>query len=146
MRSGRASHSPRKPHLALLDEPRHRTDGVFDRHRRIDPVLVVEIDDVDPEPLQARVARLKDVRGAAVDAIGPARLPGLAEFAGDQHLIAAALQCPAEKLFVLTPAIHVGAVEMVDAEFNRTVDQRDPGRVVALAVNPRQRHAAETDR
>src|SRR5690349_14703988 len=46
-------------HLALLDEARHRADGVFDRHRRIDAVQAVEVDALDAEALQALVARLR---------------------------------------------------------------------------------------
>ena len=52
---------PQKPDLALLDEPRHCADRLLDRHRRIDPVLVIEIDDIDAEPLQARLAGLGDI-------------------------------------------------------------------------------------
>ena len=43
-------------HLALRDELRHRADGVLDRHRRVDAMLVVEVDHVDAEALEAQVA------------------------------------------------------------------------------------------
>ena len=49
---------PDKPHLAALDEPAHRADRLLDRHVGIDPVLVIEVDHIEPEPLQARVAGL----------------------------------------------------------------------------------------
>src|SRR5207248_9563425 len=59
--------------LALFDAPRHCADRILDRHCRIDPVLIIEIDDIDPKPLEARLAGLDNVGGTAVDAIGAAR-------------------------------------------------------------------------
>ena len=132
--------------LALFDEPRHCADRILDRHCRIDPVLIIEIDDVDAEPLQAHFAGLGNIGGAAVDAVGAARPLGLAEFACDHDAVAPALERPAEQLFVLAPAIHVRAVEMIDAELDRPVDQPNAGRVVTRSVDPGQRHATEADR
>ena len=45
-----------EPDLAGVDQLRHRADGLLDRHVGIDPVLVVEVDVVDAEPPQRRVA------------------------------------------------------------------------------------------
>ena len=42
--------------LARLDELRHGADGLLDRDRRVDAVLVVEVDVVDAEALQGGVA------------------------------------------------------------------------------------------
>ena len=42
--------------LPLLLQPRHLADRLLDRHVRVDAVLVVEVDRLDPEPLQARFA------------------------------------------------------------------------------------------
>ncbi len=137
---------PDEADLTRFDEPRHGPDRLLDRHRRIDAVLVIEIDDLDPEPLQARLAGLGDIGGAAVDPVGAARPAGLAEFAGEHDAVAPALERPAEQLLVLTPAIHVRAVEVVDAELDRPVDQRNPRLLLAGAVDAGQRHAAETDR
>ena len=44
-------------HLALAHELGHGADRLLDRHRRVDAVLVVEVDVVDAEPLQRRLAR-----------------------------------------------------------------------------------------
>src|SRR5262249_29425890 len=132
---------PEKAYLALLDEPRHRADRVLDRHRRIDAMLVIEVDYIDAEPLEARLAGLRDIGGGAVDAVGAARLAGLAEFARDYDPVAPALQRPAEQFLVLAPAVHVRAVKMIDAQLDCPVDQPDSGRVVARAVDPRQGHA-----
>src|SRR5438128_1190730 len=104
-----------KADLAVLDQPGHGADRLLDRHRRIDAVLIVEVDGFDAEPLEARLAGLSDIGGAAVDAVGAARPAGLAEFAGEHDAVAPALKRPAKQLLVLTPAIHVRAVEVIDA-------------------------------
>ena len=65
---GRRLGQPEVPDLAGGDQLGHRADGLLDRHRLVDPVLVVEVDVVDAEPLQAGVAGRADVRRAAVDA------------------------------------------------------------------------------
>src|SRR5438309_10599931 len=67
--------------LALFDEPRHCADRILDRHRRIDPVLIIEIDDIDAEPLEARLTSLLYVFRATIDAAGATLL---AEF-GREH-------------------------------------------------------------
>src|SRR5262249_25621039 len=97
---------PEKAYLALFDESRHRADGLFDRHGGINPVLVIEIDDLDAESLEAGLAGLGNVGRAAIDAVGTPRLACLAKFARDHDTVAPALQCPAEQFLVLTPAIH----------------------------------------
>src|SRR5206468_3675542 len=59
---------PEEAHLALVGELLHRADRLLDRRLRIDAVLLVEVDHVDPEPAQARLARLLHILGASVDA------------------------------------------------------------------------------
>ena len=133
-------------HLALLDEPRHRAHRVLDRHLGVDAVLGVEVDDVDAEPLQARVARPRHVGGAAVDEVALAvRALDLAELGGEHDLVAPSLDRAAEQLFVLAPAVHVRGVEEVDPEVERLVDHGDRLGVVPLAVDARHGHAAEPD-
>src|SRR5215469_9709259 len=135
-----------KSHFALLDEPGHSADRILDWDRGIDPMLVIEVDDLDAEPLQARLAGLRDIFRAAVDTVGAAGATGLAEFRGDHDAASPTLQSPTEQLLVLPPAIHVRAVEMVATEIDRPVNQCDPRRVVARPVDAGQRHAAKTDR
>src|SRR3954453_2515783 len=138
---------PDKPHLAALDEPAHLADRILDRHVGIDPVLVIEVDRIEAEPLQAGIAGLPDIFGAAIDAVGAAGLAGLAELGRDHEVVAPlSLQRAADQLLVLAPAIHVGAVEMIDPEIDRAMDQLHPGLVVARPVSAGQRHAAEPDR
>src|SRR6202034_3979846 len=60
--------------FALAHEIGHGADGVLDRRLRIDPMLVIEVDRLDSEPLEARVARLPPVSGGrpGPEAIRPA--------------------------------------------------------------------------
>ena len=50
-------------HFALLDQPFHRSHGVFNRHRGIDAVQAVDVDDIHAEHLQTFLARLGHVIG-----------------------------------------------------------------------------------
>src|SRR5437899_2200113 len=82
-----------RAHLALLDEPSHPAHRLLDGHARVDAVLVVEVDDLDAEPLEARVARLADVLWPPVDEVGAARrVLHLAELGAEHGLASAALQ------------------------------------------------------
>jgi hypothetical protein len=98
--------------LALLDEPRHRPDGVLDRHVGVDPVLVVEVDPVDLQPLQAPLESDGHVFGPAVRPPPlPARAADIAELAREGDLLAAALQRACDQLLVCSGTIGVGGVE-----------------------------------
>src|SRR5215207_4167300 len=55
-------------HFSRLHEVAHRTHRVLDGRVRVDPVLVVEVDHLDPEPLETGLAGLAHVVGPAVDA------------------------------------------------------------------------------
>src|SRR5437868_1238182 len=129
---------PEVAHLSLLDDAAHRADRVLDRHARVDAVLVVEVDRVDPQPLQAGLAGLLHIVGAAVDAVSAAGLAGLAEFGGDDDIVRPAFEGAAEQLLIVAPAIHIRAVEMINAELDRALEQGLGGLVVARAIGARQ--------
>src|SRR5580693_1255209 len=57
--------------LARLHEIRHCADGFFNRRAWIDAMLVIEVDRVNTEPLQARVATRLHVLGLTTDAAQP---------------------------------------------------------------------------
>jgi hypothetical protein len=134
--------------LALLDQPRHPANRLLDRHRGIDAMLVVEVDGLDAQPLQAGFAGLQHVVGPPVDAICRARLRrlGLAELGGEHDAVAPSLDGAADQRLVVAPAIHVGAVEMGDAKIDGPADQVLRCRIVGRAVDTRQRHATQPDR
>src|SRR5439155_15746363 len=78
-------------HLALLHEPRHGADRVLDRHSGVDAVDVIEVDRLDAEPLEARLAGDRHVIRLAVDAAALAARPAdVAELRGDEILVAPA--------------------------------------------------------
>jgi hypothetical protein len=93
--------------LALLDEAGHGADRLLDWHRWVDTMLVVKVDDVHAEPLQARFAGLHDICGAAIDAVGLALAPHLAEFRGEHDAITDAFDGAADHVLIVTPAVHV---------------------------------------
>src|SRR5205807_4893479 len=92
------------PYLALLDEPLHRARRLLDRHLGIDAVLVIQIDHLDAEALQARLAGAHDVLGPAVDVLLSLRGLHLAELGGDDDAVAPTAQRSSEQLLVVPPA------------------------------------------
>ena len=67
------------PDLALGDQVVDGAGHILDRHVRIDPVLVKEVDRLDAEALQRAVDRLADALGPAVDAPVLARLESISK-------------------------------------------------------------------
>ncbi len=133
-------------HLSLLHEACHRADRVLDRHFRIDAVLVVQVDRLLAQPLEARLASLRHVFGAAIDGILPALDTDLSELGHQHHAIAAALDRAADQFLVMAPAVHVRGVEMVHAHVDRAADQILRRPVIGIAIDAGERHAAEPDR
>src|SRR5581483_7759258 len=132
--------------LAGAHEIRHRADRLFDRDVRVDAVLVIEIDRVDLQALQRRVARLADVLRRSVDAEELALLAAhVPELRRDDDGVAAAADRAADEPLVRERTVHVGRVEKVDPEIDRAMDRRDRFLVVAAGVELRHPHAAETD-
>src|SRR5262249_3494110 len=111
-------------HLALLDEAAHRADRVLERPTGIDAVRGIEVYRVNAESGEARLASLLDVGRTTVDAIGAPGTAGLAEFRRDDDLVAHRFEGAAEQFLVVPPTIHVGAVEMVDAELDGAPQER----------------------
>lgn len=109
-------------------------------------MLVIEVYDVDTEPLQARLARLHHIFGAPIDTVGATRLLRLAELARQHDFVAPSLQCATEKALIVPPAVHVGRVEVIDALIDAVVDQRLGGCVIRCTVDSGKRHAAKSDR
>src|SRR6185369_13595535 len=143
---GRGLGEAEEADLARLHAALHAAHGLLDRHLGIDAVLVVEVDDVHAEPLEAGVARLHDVLRAAVDHVGAARVLHLAELGDEDHAVTPALERLAEQLLVVAPAVHVGRVDVIDAEVDGALDERDRLAVVGGPVHPRQPHAPQSDR
>ena len=129
------------------DQFGHRADGLLDRHARIDAVLIVQVDDVQAEPLQRCVAGAPHVLGRSVDAEERAvRATDVAELRGEHDLIAPSADRRADELLVRERAVHVGRVEEIDADVERAVNRRDRLRLVPARIELGHPHAAEADR
>src|SRR5512144_714492 len=95
--------------LSLADEVCHGADGVLDRCRGIDPVLVIEVDDVRAEAPQARLAAGADVFGLPVDTQPAPVLPAdVSELGRQDGLGAAVPDCLADELLVPAEPVDVG--------------------------------------
>ena len=108
-------------------------------------MLVIDVDDVHTEPLQARLAGLHDVGGAAIDAIGLTLAPHLAEFRNEHDTITSAFDGATEHLLIVTPAVHVRGIEMIDAFIDGAPDQVLELGIVGGTVHTGQGHAAQSD-
>ena len=107
-------------------------------------MLVVEVDRLDSESSQRRLAGGADVLGAAVD---PEELTLLAahvpELRRDYDLVATVGDRLADELLIRERAVHVGGVEERDPELERAVDRRDRLTLVSGSVELGHAHAAE---
>lgn len=101
--------------LACGDEFLRGARYLFDRHRRVSPVLVQKIDGVGLQPFQHRLNDFPNVVRAA--AVKPAAsLPGFwidveAEFRRDHHLIPKRRDRFAYQFFIRERAIGLGGIE-----------------------------------
>ncbi len=134
---------PEVTDLAGLHQLGHGADGLLDRHLRIDPVLVVEVDVVDPEPAQRRLARLAYVRGVAADQGRLAEPVGEAELGGQHDLVAASGDGPSDQFLVVPGAVEVGGVQEGHPEVEGMVQGRDRLGVVRGAVAVAHAHAPQ---
>ena len=134
-----------RANFAFPDQLRHGADRILNGHGRIDPVLVVEIDDLDAQALEARLACAQDVFGPAIGdlAAPPAKV---AELGRQNHLGATLLDRLADEFFIMAEAVHVGGVEQRNAAIQGLMDQSYAVLIAARAVDAGERHAAQPDR
>ena len=112
----------------------------------IDAVLVVEIDRVDLQPLQRRVARLPHVIRRSVDAEIRAILGAdVSELGRDDDRVAAAFDRASDEPLVREGAVDVRGVEEIDPELQRPMDRRDGFVLVAIGVEVGHSHAAKSE-
>ena len=143
--AGRGLGEPEVAHLAGSHQLGHRADGVLDRRGLVDPVLVVEVDVVDAEALQRRVAGLPHVLRSAGDAEELAVLAAhVAELRREHDLVAPARDGPTDEALVGEGAVHVRGVKESNAEVEGALDDGDRLGVVGRAVELAHAHAAES--
>ncbi len=132
--------------LALLHQLFHRPDRVLDRHVRIDTVLVVEVDGLDPQPLKALFAGLDHIFGPAIDPEPAVRRALVAELGGDHRPCPiAAGERPFQQLLVGAEAIHVRRVQEVRPPVQRLVHRGDGLVLVDRTVERGHGHATESE-
>ncbi len=132
-------------HLAFGNQIAHGTGHIFNRHVRIDPVLIEQVDAVGLETLERGFGHRANVRWAAVQALAHHAV-GEAELGGNHHLIAERRHRFAQKLFVDERSVDFSAVEKGDAALVGGADQADA--VALLGCRPvavAQAHAAQSD-
>src|ERR1700730_3655659 len=139
--------------LTLLDQVLHRAGDVFDRHVRVNPVLIEQVDDIDFEPLERALDSLLDVLRPTVQARSTLHPTGIEvrievkpELGGDHYLIAEGSEGFAHELFVYERAVNLGGVKESDAAFHRCAENR--GHLLLIfwrAVRKAHAHAAEPD-
>ena len=130
--------------LALGDEFGHGAEGVGDRHLRVGAVQVVEVDDVDAEPGQGRLAVAAHMLGPPVE-MHPIGVPDDAELRGDLGLPGQPGQRPADQPFVVPLAVTHRRVEDGHAQFGRPADRPDGFVVVGRPVSLGQAHASHAE-
>src|SRR5579875_2435153 len=88
--------------LALGDQLPHGAGDIFDRHVRIDAVLVEQIDRLDAQAPEGSLDGAADVIGPAADApvLPGARIDVETELGGDDDPLAVGPQCLADDLLV----------------------------------------------
>src|SRR4029077_7000395 len=111
--------------LALCDQILHRAGDVLDRDIGIDPVLVEQVDRLNPQPLQRAFGRLPDAFGATVKPAGSAVTEVVAELGGDDDVLSEWLQRLAHEFLVGERTIDRGGVEESDTALERRPDERD---------------------
>jgi hypothetical protein len=134
-RPGTGFRDAEKTHLAFAHQGAHRADRVLDRHRRIDPVDIVEVDEFGAQPAQAALAGEPDIFRPTVGGrptIGPSEI---AELAGNDVFAPPPLDHAANQFLVTAVAIGIRGVEEVDAELWRAADRRDGFGRIRLPVN-----------
>ena len=84
--------------LARSDQIPDRARDILDGNVGVDPMLVVEIDGLDPQPFQRAFDRLSDMVGAAVECAGAETMT---ELGGDDDVLAERLQRLSDKLLLV---------------------------------------------
>ena len=119
-------------YLAGRNQISHGSDCFFERHPGINTVLIVEIDMINPEPLQRTLTGRTDIlRPAAYTGYGrPASISRCStahdtELGGYDHLAAPSPDRSADQLFIGKRALHIRGIKKVHPHFQGTMDRGD---------------------
>ncbi len=130
--------------LSCLDQFLQRADRFLDRHFRVDPVQVEQVDILGPESLQASLEGGAQGLRAVIDLQRAFGGPRDAVLRRQQHVPAAAVDEPADEPLILAVLVGGGRVEVVHAAVERLEDGGAGLLVIASSVPANQPHAAES--
>lgn len=140
-------------HFPLLNQLLDGAGDLFDRHGRIDAVLIKQINHLDLEPLERTFHRFADVRRVAVE-----RRRGLGgawvgsggdietELRGDDDLLAQGSERFTQQFFIVEGTVDFGRVEKVNAPLDGGMEQcRHFLLVLGRTVGKAHPHAAKPE-
>jgi hypothetical protein len=136
------------PHLARRDQFPDRSGDLLDRHLRVHPVLVQQVNPPGAQPPQRPVHRLPNViRPAGQPGLAALAVEGEAELGGDDYLVADRGERLADQFLVDERAVDLGGVEERDAQVDRGSQQVNHLAAVARvrAEALAHAHAAESE-
>ena len=138
---------PQVAHLALLHQPLHSANSVLDRHRRINAVLVIQVDHLHTQPGEAFITCFDHIFRAAVGAGLAIGHVHIAKLAGDDRLFAIAVgERAAQQLLVLALGISVGGVEKISARVQGRAHRGNGLSLVHRTVEVGHGHTAQAQR
>src|SRR5258707_1842291 len=137
-----------KSYLSLFDQIAYRTGHLLHRHFWIDRVLIKQVNVIGLESLERAFYGLTDIlrtsRCFGADLL--AVLETKTKFGGDDHLVAPALERPAEQLLVGQGTIALGRIEEGASDLDCTVQCRDRFLLIRRTIGLAHRHTPEADR
>ena len=136
---------PQESDFAVAHEIGHRANGVLDGHGRIDPVQIVQVDGLDSETGEARVAtRPHALRTRIHVGRGAARGVGnQTELAGEDDPVPAVANRSTDQLFVRPFPVDVCRVDERHAQIEGPVNGSNRLLIVRGAVTLRHPHAPQ---
>ena len=134
-------------HLALGDQFAHGAGDVFDRHRRVDPVLVEQIDRLDAEAAERGIRHFANVRRSRIGARHRGALDAETELRRDDDLVTHGRNRFADEPLVVEGAVDLGRVDEGDASIDSVPQHADHVGAVSgvRAIAHRHAHGAEPD-
>ncbi len=137
-----------KSYFALFDQFADRAGHVSDRHGRIDAVLIEQVDIVGAKPAQRALYCLTDMVGPTVSFSADllATLETKAKLGGDHHLVAPALERPAEQLLVGERTIALGRIKEGASQFDGAMKSGDRFSLIRWTIRLALDHTAKADR
>ena len=135
--------------LTHLDQVLNRARHVFNRNVGINPVLVIQVDGVNPQSLEGALDSLLDVLRSGIQPAPPGFVLGPGrptELRCDHHSAPEGSEGLADQFLVRVWTVNFGRIEKRDAPLHGGSQQRDHRVPVRnRAVGPTHPHATETE-